>query len=489
MTEFPHPEYKRLVLKECFDDAKRFFLDAMLKIDLAHLVMLTEQGIITKPEAKTLLEAIKSISKEEILKTEYDGSFEDLFYLIQQKIKQKVKSDVAGKLHTARSRNDIDVTLYRIKLREFTLKLIDSVLGLRSVLLELSSRYSDSPMPAYTHTQPAQPTTIGHFLLAMIEALRRDTHRFFDSYRNLNMCPLGAAAITTSGFPINRFRTAELLGFDEPVRNSYGAIASVDYFTQLVSTSAILMINIGKFVYEFLLMSMQEFGVIWLPDGFVQGSSIMPQKRNPVALEHTRAISSRALGELTGVMIAVHNTPFGDINDVEDDLQPLIFTGLHNAYRATDLLRATLENAKFNTEKLRHRAEENFITVTELADELVRKFNLSFKDSHQVVSRAVKLSLEINKPIDAEILKVSSREVLGKEIVMAEEEIRQILSAENFIQIRKAYGGTSSEQVKSSIEDEKRLLSKDKSKLYQIKEKLLKADEMLENEVIALLQS
>lgn len=489
MTKFPHPEYKRIVLSECFDEAKKNFLDEMLQIDLAHAVMLAEQGIITKDEARTILKAIKSISKEEILRTEYDGSFEDLFYLIQQKLKEIAGIETAGKLHTARSRNDIDVTLYRMRLRTNLLELLEATLRLREVLLNLSSQYSHSPMPAYTHTQPAQPTTIGHFLLAMVETTRRDFKRLLEAYRNLNTSPLGAAAITTSGFPINRFRTAELLGFDSVIRNSYGAIASVDYFTEATSASAILVINLGKFVYEFLLMAMQEFDVICLPDGFVQGSSMMPQKRNPVALEHVRAIASRALGELLGTMIAVHNTPFGDINDVEDDLQPLLLNSIKNATRATILLASTLENAKFNTEKLHEKAKNGFITVTELADELVRRFNLSFATSHKIVSRAVKMSLEKQSSLDLESLNKASLEILGHKLELGETELSEILSVENFINVRRVYGGPAPEEIESSIKDEKLHFEEDKQKIEQIRINLDQARQKLEQTVSLLIKS
>ena len=263
-------------------------------------------------------------------------------------------------------------------------------MNLRTVFLNLASEHHETLIPAYTHTQPAQPSTLAHFLLAMAENLGRDIKRLQRAFDNMNFCPLGACAITTTGFPINRHRVAELLGFAAPTVNSYGSIASVDYFTEMLGAMSALLVNIGKFAQEFLLMAMMEFNVIRLPDGFVQGSSIMPQKRNPVALEHIRALASKALGQSIGAIAGVHNTPFGDINDVEDDFQPLIYNALRDTTRSVSLFAATLKSATFNLETLRYRAEANFITVTELADSIVRKENLSFRISHKIVGNCVK---------------------------------------------------------------------------------------------------
>ncbi|HMS09912.1 MAG TPA: lyase family protein, partial [Pyrinomonadaceae bacterium] len=302
--KFPARGYKDNVLADCFEDAKRYFLDAYHQVDLAHAVMLGEQGIVSQDELRTILKALRRLDFNAIKAREYDGTFEDVFYLIQQEIGKHCDAETAGKLHTARSRNDIDVTIYRLQLRELCLKLIGSAVELRKVFHELAAEHHETVMPAYTHTQPAQPTTLAHFILAMSENLGRDIRRLRAAFENMNRSPLGAGAITTSGFPIDRHRVAELLGFSEPTVNSYGSIASVDYFTETLGAVAAMLVNIGKFAQEFMQMAMVEFNAIRLPDGYVQGSSIMPQKRNPVALEHIRAIGSKALGQTLGVFTA-----------------------------------------------------------------------------------------------------------------------------------------------------------------------------------------
>ncbi len=449
--KFPAENYKQNVLADCFEDAKEYFLDAYHRVDLAHAIMLEEQGIITADELRAILQALTTLDFDAIRATTYDGSFEDLFYLLQREIAERCDPDVAGKLHTARSRNDIDVTIYRLYLRRSCLTLIRSAMDLRAVFLDLASKNHETIIPAYTHTQPAQPSTMAHFILAMAENVGRDIKRLQRSYENMNYCPLGSGAITTTGFPIDRHRVAELLGFTAPTVNSYASIASIDYFTELLGATSAMLVNVGKFAQEFLLMAMMEFNAIRLPDGFVQGSSIMPQKRNPVALEHIRAIGSKALGQCLGVMTAVHNTPFGDINDVEDDLQPLIYSGIRDANRSVSLFASTLRSATFNFDVLRERAGKNFIAVTELADTIVRNENLSFRIAHAIVGKCVRAAIESNSDITYEMLQTAANEAVGRDLKLSAEELELAVSPENFVNVRTIYGGTAPNETKRAL--------------------------------------
>ena len=449
--KFPAQSFKENVLADCFEDAKRYFLQAYLEVDYAHAIMLAEQKIITDGELRDLLKALNSLDRNAIRDRTYDGTFEDLFYLLQQEIAKNCDPDTAGKLHTARSRNDIDVTIYRLYLRPECLKLLRSAMDLRKVFLDLAAKNHETIIPAYTHTQPAQPSTMAHFLLAMAENVGRDIRRLERAFENMNYCPLGSGAITTTGFPINRHRVAELLGFSAPTVNSYASIASVDYFTELLGATSALLVNIGKFAQEFLLMAMMEFNAIRLSDGYVQGSSIMPQKRNPVALEHIRAIGSKALGQCLGVMTSVHNTPFGDINDVEDDLQPLIYSGIRDANRAVSLFASTLRSATFNFDVLRKRAGENFIAVTELADTIVRKENLPFRISHSIVGKCVRMAIEANSGLSHEILQIAANDVVGRDLSLSAAELETAISPENFVNVRSVYGGTAPSETRRAL--------------------------------------
>lgn len=462
MTEkFPAPSYTENVLADCFEDAKRYFLNELLAVDYAHAVMLAEQKIISEDELIMLLKALRALDLDEIRASKYDGSYEDLFFLLQREIAKNCDADVAGKLHTARSRNDIDVTIYRLHLRQDALKLLNATMNLRRTMLDLTAQHHETLIPAYTHTQPAQPSTLAHFLLAIAENLGRDVKRLQRAFENMNFSPLGACAITTTGFPISRERTAELLGFTAPTVNSYASISSIDYFTELLGATIALLVNVGKFSQEFLLMAMQEFDVIILSDGYVQTSSIMPQKRNPVALEHVRAIASKGLGQALGVMTAVHNTPFGDINDSEDDIQPLIYSAVRDANRAVSLLGNTLKTATFKIETLRKRAGENFITVTELADTIVRRENLSFHNAHKIVAQSVKDALAAGSEITHEILQSAARAHLGRELSLSAEEVEQAMSPENFVNIRTIHGGPAPAETRRALTVERETESAD----------------------------
>lgn len=488
--KFPAQAYKDNVLKDCFRDAQRYFLEHYLDVDRAHVVMLAEQDIVAADELVAILKAINSLNLEEIRKVEYDGSVEDLFFYLQREIAAACNDrDVAGKLHTARSRNDIDVTIYRLYLRQQALALIDACQQLRATFLSLAGKHHESLMPAYTHTQPAQPTTLAHFMLAMAENTARDIRRLQMAYANMNFCPLGACAITTTGFAIDRHRVAELLGFAGPTRNSYASIASVDYFTELLGANAALLINVGKFAQEFLLMAMMEFDVIRLPDGYVQSSSIMPQKRNPVAIEHVRAIASKALGETLGVLTSVHNTPFGDINDVEDDLQPLNFAAMRDAIRAVTLLGQALGAAEFNLELLLERASANFITVTELADCIVRRDGIAFSRAHAIVAACVRMATDSDGEITHEILQDAARGIIGRPLSMSAEELQKALSAENFVSVRNIYGGPAPSETRDALEQLGSAARVDANWLVNARASLQHADRVLVDAVESALRA
>lgn len=459
--KFPTPAYSEYVLTDCFEDAKRLFLDALVEVDCAHAVMLAETGIITPEEYRSLAAALEKLERGRVRAAAYDGSFEDLFFYVESLVTEICGEDVAGRLHTARSRNDIDVTIYRMRLRRDVLNLARATMDLRGVLLDIAARHHETLMPAYTHTQPAQPTTLAHFVLAMAEVLGRDIERLQHAYSNVNQSPLGACAITTTGFPIDRARTAELLGFDSPTVNSYASIGAVDYFTEALGAASVLLVNVGRFAQEFLLMAMREFDAVRLSDGYVQTSSIMPQKRNPVALEHVRALASKALGQSTGVFVSVHNTPFGDINDVEDDLQPLIANAFRDARRAVGLFAAALSTATFNVGALRERAGRDFITVTELADAIVRRQGLPFRTAHRIVALAVREAIGAGGELTHEGIQSAARAVTGAPLALTADETRAALDPEHFVAVRGVLGGPAPEETRRALSVERARASRD----------------------------
>jgi argininosuccinate lyase len=440
-SKFPAPIYRDTVLVQIFEDAKRFFLEPLLAIQYAHTLMLAKQGIMTEEEAARCVRALDSLNLDEIRSASYDGSCEDLFFLVENKLAAICGRYLAGKMHTARSRNDIDLTMYRMVLRTRLAETMTALLDLRQLLAGLAWQHRASLMPAYTHNQPAQPTTLGHYLMAAIECFERDLQRMQAAYQRVNRSPMGACAITTTGFPIDREYTAALLGFEGLQVNSYGAIAAVDYLTESCSVLAVAMLNLGRLAQDLLQWSTVEFGYLRLSDGYVQTSSIMPQKRNPVPLEHVRILASRALTQAQAVLGSLHNTPFTDINDGEDDLQPLVYTAFDDGVRSLRLAAGLMQEAEFKVDRMASNAEANFLTVTELADTLVRATSMDFRTAHEIVARGVK---ELHGEYDLEKMARAVEDILAAHTPSFQVDsgvLRAALSAANFVALRTIVGG------------------------------------------------
>lgn len=470
-------EYLRLVLNENFEDAKALFVEPLMAIHYAHLVMLTERGIVTPDDARAIRRGLDAVDRDAIQRTGYDGSCEDLFFYVNRLLAESCGPDVAGRLHTARSRNDIDMAMYRMLLREWILSLAEAIVSLRGALIDVAERHTRSVFPAHTHGQPAQPTTMAHYLMAVVESLERDTVRVMAAYDTVNRNPLGACAITGTGFPIDRDRTSELLGFAGPTGNTYGSIGAVDYLLEPVNAASVVVVGLGRFTQDLMLWAMVEIGYLRLPDGFVQVSSIMPQKRNPVAIEHARALLSKALGELNAVAHVPHNTPFGDIVDTEDDLQPLVRAAFRDATRAVSLLAATMAKAEFDVQKMRERAGEAWVSVTELADVLVRDHGLSFGPAHEIVSEIVRRAREGAGHDPAALLEAAAS-ARGYRIRYTSSEIARILSPEHFVDVRRTHGGPSPDVVAAAIGDARTRLATSRTQLSAARNTLARAAEL-----------
>src|SRR4051812_7623882 len=480
------PEYIACVLNTNFEDAKTLFLAPLMRIHYAHIVMLTEQRIVPPAQARAVRDALDGISVSDIRGTEYDGTCEDLFFFVNRLLIRACGEEAAGRLHTARSRNDIDMTMYRMQQRALIVSVYESALRLRDVLMKQADAHREDVFAAHTHTQPAQPTTIAHYLHAVIEQLERDAVRLRAAYATTNRSPLGSCAITGTGFPIDRQRTSDLLGFDAPTGNTYGSIATVDYLLESVSAASVLLAGVGRVVQDLLLWCTTEFGYLRLADEFVQGSSIMPQKRNPVALEHARAISSKALGQASGIVLAVHNTPFGDIVDTEDDLQPLVYAMFNDADRAVRLVAAAMSTAAFDRERLAARAEQGWITVTELADTLTREEGVPFKTAHTIATRLVAEAADRPTESRVRLLRDVSQSLLGRPIEFDDARLNEVLSARHFVEVRKTPGGPAPSEIGRTLAQSRKLLDGDSKWLSDTRAKLERADQQLTEAAAAL---
>ncbi|MEC2158576.1 argininosuccinate lyase [Virgibacillus halodenitrificans] len=450
---FPGKTFMDELLKPVFYDQKEHLFDAMFHIHKAHTTMLAEQGILTDDEAAKILEGVADVEKMERADIEYSSSYEDLFFLAESQIGTLIGDELAGKMHIAKSRNDMGEGMYRIVLRDYLQETTEAAEKLAEAILYQAENHIESIMPAHTHTQPAQPTTFGHYLVAIYDSLQRDIDRLKQARKTVNQSPMGAAAITTSGFPINRERMVELLGFEGLIENSYDAIGAGDYLIEAAQALISLMTNMGRWLQEFLRMTSKEVGLLKVSDAYVQISSIMPQKRNPVSIEHSRAIASSAAAEGMAVVHMIHNTPYGDINDTEDDLQPHLYAGFKKALRVLKLMRAVVVTMDFNKDRAYQQARENMITITELADVLARDYGVSFRKAHHKASVIAKLADKQDKELYE--IPVGELNEWLEDVTLTEQDWRQITDPYYFVQRRRVTGGTNPDVVREMIDRRK----------------------------------
>lgn len=385
-STFPDPVYRDTVLAPLFEGVKAAFAAHMEAINRAHLVMLVETGILSRAEGARIAGALASIARDvDVPALEYTGEHEDYFFLVEAELKRRL-GDLGGALHTARSRNDMDHTVFKMALQGRAEAMQDAVLTLAEALSARAEAEAATLIVAYTHGQPAQPTTFGHYLCAALEVLLRDAARLNAAIGALGHCPMGAAAITTSGFPIDRERMAELLGFDGPLVNSYGCIASVDYVTGLYSAVKLVFLHLGRVVQDMAFWSSFEVGQLYVPNALVQVSSIMPQKRNPVPIEHMRHLASVTAGRCDMVVNTMHNTPFTDMNDSEGEVQQAGHAAFDSGGRMLRLMTAVLPACSIRADRVAANMDAACVTITELADTLVRDEGLSFRQAHEIAA-------------------------------------------------------------------------------------------------------
>ena len=442
-STFPDQTYKETVLAPLFEGVKTHYAHHMAAINQAHLVMLAETGILTQEQSKKLAHALDEIERDvDIEALEYTGEHEDYFFVVEADLRDKL-GDLGGMLHTSRSRNDMDHTLFKLALRSRTNHLLEQLETLCAALIAKAKAEAGTLIVAYTHGQPAQPTTFGHYLSAVIEVLLRDIARLNAAAENLEHCPMGAAAITTSGFPIDRHLVAELLGFDGPLENSYGCIASVDYVTGLYSAMKLVFVHLGRVIQDMGVWSSFEVGQLYVPNSLVQISSIMPQKRNPVPIEHLRHLSSVTVGRCDTIVNTMHNTPFTDMNDSEGEVQQAGYDAFTSGGRVIDLFTAFLPACSINEANVKRTTDAACITITELADTLVREEGLSFRQAHEIAAATARAVIKDGKPLGEgyQDCATAFEAETGCMFGLSQAQFSKAASAENFVAVRDRFGG------------------------------------------------
>jgi argininosuccinate lyase len=442
---FPAPVYRETVLAPLFETVKRHHWRQQMRINRASAIMLAARSLLGRDEAAAILRALDDIeAATDVAALPYTGEHEDFFFLVEAELTRRLGVGIAGKLHMGRSRNDIDHTVFKMALKERLAGLLDDLLGTISRLLEVAEANRATLVVAYTHGQPAQPTTYGHYLGALIELLLRDVERGRQASRYPDMCSMGAAAITTSGFPLDRAMMADLLGFAEVQENAYGCIAANDYLTSVYGALRLLFVHLGRFVQDLNTWTGFEVGHLHVPDGYVQVSSIMPQKRNPVAVEHLRLLCSLAAGRASATIDVLHNTPFTDVNDAEGEVQVAGYAAFDAGSRALRLLTGLVGAARVDESRVRRHIEESCITATELADSLVRAEGISFRQAHEIVASLVREMLGRGDRFATVPYAAFTRTfaaVAGRSPRLDEAELRRYTTPEHFVAVRTLPGG------------------------------------------------
>ena len=452
---FPAPVFKDTVLGPLFETAKTHFIDAFRCVDRAHCVMLAETGILSAADATAIARALADIEATvDLANTPYTGEVEDLFFLVEAALKQRLGPDVAGRLHTGRSRNDMDHTVFKMALKQRIDRLLTQALAFLDALIAKAEHDARTIVLAYTHGQPAQPTTFGHYLAAYIEVLIGDVERLAAARVVVDQCSMGAGAITTTGFPLDRARMAELLGFAAIRQNSYGCISAVDYVTAPYSAVKLMMLHLGRLVQDLQFWTAFEVGQLHVPDGFVQISSIMPQKRNPVPIEHARLLASQAAGRAETALTIMHNTPFTDMNDAEGEVQAAASLAFHDAGRAIDLVAGLLTAVRVDAARVRTNIDRSCATITELADTLVRDEGLSFREAHEIAAATAKAVVKAGTSLSAggyTPFATAFNHATGRAAKMDAARFAIVVSPEHFVAVRTRHGGPAEAPMREAL--------------------------------------
>jgi argininosuccinate lyase len=467
------------------DDSNRSFYN-MINLNLAHVLMLNKQEIIEKSDVETILQALLDLRDKGTEAFEVNPLYEDYYFNIEQYLISQIGLESAGKMHTARSRNDLHSTIDRMNVRDSIIKIYPKVLKLRSILINLASENTETVMTGYTHMQPAQPITLAHYLLGVANAVERDYKRLEEAYTRLNYCPLGSGAFAGTSFNIDRQYTAELLGFYGPIQNSIDAVASRDYLLEFAANFAILGSNINRFVNDLYIWATNEFGYVEVDDSMAACSSIMPQKKNPITLEHIKAKTSHLLSGFVSIFTCMKGIPYGHCRDLGGESIKMYWESCTQVDAILELLNGTLSSLKIKKDKMKLNTNTNFSTVTELADELVKKEKLSFRVAHQIVGKVVSECVE--KGINSDGITIEMINNVGKIYALrtfdwTQDDVNKLLNATYSVENKLSLGSPSQKESANSISKLEKGLDKD-VQVYENRVKELELSEInLENEM------
>jgi argininosuccinate lyase len=412
-----------------------------IRASKAHAAMLADAGIIDAADAKAIIKGLDDVAAEiDGGKLQFSRALEDVHMNVESRLKEMVGTP-AGRLHTARSRNDQVATDFKLYVRDRIDALDEALAVLQLALVRKAEAHAGTIMPGFTHLQPAQPVTFGHHLLAYVEMLGRDRGRLTDARARLNECPLGSAALAGTSFPIDRQATAKALGFDKPTDNSLDGVSDRDFVLETLAAASICAVHLSRFAEEVVLWSTPQFGFIKLSDKFTTGSSIMPQKRNPDAAELTRAKVGRIAGAFQSLLIVMKGLPLAYSKDMQEDKE-VAFDALDSLGLAVAATAGMVDDMQPQAETMLAAAGSGYSTATDLADWLVRVLKMPFRDAHHVTGRIVAVAEAEKLPLDK--LSLSAMQAVEPRITA---DVFSVLSPENSVASRVSHGGTAPQNV------------------------------------------
>ncbi|MEM7119787.1 MAG: argininosuccinate lyase [Pseudomonadota bacterium] len=413
----------------------------------AHAAMLVAQGILTAEDGDAIAGGLDQIAAEITSGAfHFDPALEDVHMNIEARLRELI-GDAAGRLHTARSRNDQVATDMRLWVRETIDAVDDELKALQTALIDQAEAAAATILPGFTHLQPAQPVTFGHHLMAYVEMLGRDRARFADTRRRLNESPLGAAALAGTSFAVDRQATAKALGFDRPAANSMDAVSDRDFCLEFLAAASILAVHLSRLAEELVLWTSPAFDLVALPDSLTTGSSIMPQKRNPDAAELVRGKAGRVIGDLTGMLTMLKGLPMTYGKDMQEDKEP-VFDAADTLMLIVPATTAMIAGMIVNTEAMRALTGQGFLTATDLADWLVRELDMPFRDAHHVTGAVVKLAE--TKSCDLNDLSLDDLQQIEPRLT---DKVYDALDIDRAVAGRTSEGGTAPENVKAAVKE------------------------------------
>ena len=441
----------------------KYIFYADIKCNMAHTIMLKEENIINSTIADNIIASLTQLQEEGYDALEFDPSVEDVHMAVENYVTKQIGSD-AGFMHTAKSRNDQVATDIRLVLREKINEIETETLDFIEELIEFAQNYTESVFIGFTHLQHAQPITIAHHLMAYAQSLKRDYLRFKDTYKRVNINPLGSAAMTTTSFPINRELTTKLLGFDSYMENSMDGVSARDFIAETIFDLTQLCTTLSRICEELIIWSTYEFNVITMADEYCSTSSIMPQKKNPDVAEVARSKATRANGELTTILTMLKALPYTYNRDLQE-VTPHLWNAIENSLATLKIVKHMILTVNFNEERCLELARKNFATVTDLADLMVREAKIPFRTAHKIVGRVVNNAVENGweaEDITSQFIDEICVELELEKLNLDEKLVHNALNPLENVKMRKVPGGPSPEMVKLAIKNMKDFLKEER---------------------------